>query len=95
MFVVDLYDGRTMKAPEEADRLSSALDWGTLDADIRADILGRFTKNDDGCGPQRVDALEQKLKKANQTAELHRYDADHALFNDTWREVLATGVFTH
>lgn len=35
----------------------------------------------------RVDALEQKLKAAHVPAELHRYDASHAFFNNTRPEV--------
>ncbi|MCP3059136.1 dienelactone hydrolase family protein [Myxococcus sp. K38C18041901] len=54
---------------------------------IRAPILGHFATKDDWCTPERVDALEAKLKKANVPAELHRYDANHAFFNDTRPEV--------
>ncbi|WP_141329643.1 dienelactone hydrolase family protein [Myxococcus sp. AB025B] len=54
---------------------------------IRAPILGHFATKDDWCTPDRVDALEAKLKKANVPAELHRYDASHAFFNDTRPEV--------
>ncbi|GEN06710.1 carboxymethylenebutenolidase [Myxococcus fulvus] len=54
---------------------------------IRAPILGHFATKDDWCTPDRVDALEAKLKKANVPAELHRYDANHAFFNDTRPEV--------
>lgn len=54
---------------------------------IRAPVLGHFAKNDDWCTPGRVDALEKKLKGANVAAEIHRYDAGHAFFNDTRPEV--------
>ncbi|NTX34657.1 dienelactone hydrolase family protein [Myxococcus sp. CA033] len=54
---------------------------------IRAPVLGHFAKNDDWCTPDRVDALEQKLKRAHVPAEFHRYDASHAFFNDTRPEV--------
>jgi carboxymethylenebutenolidase len=50
---------------------------------IRAPVLGHFARHDDWCSPDRVDALEKKLKEANVPAELHRYDAHHAFFNDT------------
>jgi carboxymethylenebutenolidase len=50
---------------------------------IRAPVLGHFAQHDDWCSPDRVDALEKKLKGANIPVELHRYDAHHAFFNDT------------
>jgi len=56
-------------------------------ATIRAPVLGHFAKNDDWCTPDRVDALEKKLKGANVPVEIHRYDAQHAFFNDTRPEV--------
>lgn len=54
---------------------------------IRAPVLGHFARHDDWCTPARVDALEKKLKGASVPAELHRYDAGHAFFNDTRPEV--------
>jgi carboxymethylenebutenolidase len=54
---------------------------------IRAPVLGHFAQHDDWCTPERVDALEKKLKGANVPVEIHRYDADHAFFNDTRPEV--------
>lgn len=54
---------------------------------IRAPVLGHFALRDDWCSPDRVDVLEKKLKGANIPAEIHRYDADHAFFNDTRPEV--------
>jgi carboxymethylenebutenolidase len=50
---------------------------------IRAPVLGHFAKHDDWCSPDRVDALEKKLQAANVAVEIHRYDAQHAFFNDT------------
>jgi carboxymethylenebutenolidase len=50
---------------------------------IRAAVLGHYAKQDDWCSPDRVDALEKKLQGANVPTELHRYDAQHAFFNDT------------
>jgi carboxymethylenebutenolidase len=50
---------------------------------IRAPVLGHFAQEDDWCSPDRVDALEKKLKGANVPVELHRYEAQHAFFNDT------------
>lgn len=54
---------------------------------IRAPVLGHFAQQDDWCTPDRVDALEKTLKEANVPAEIHRYDAGHAFFNDTRPEV--------
>ncbi|MCY1019054.1 dienelactone hydrolase family protein [Pyxidicoccus sp. MSG2] len=54
---------------------------------IRASVLGHFAQHDDWCTPERVDSLEKKLKGANVPVEIHRYDADHAFFNDTRPEV--------
>jgi carboxymethylenebutenolidase len=50
---------------------------------IRAAVQGHFAKQDGWCSPERVDALEKKLKAAHVPTELHRYDAQHAFFNDT------------
>jgi carboxymethylenebutenolidase len=54
---------------------------------IRARVLGHYAKRDDHVSPERVDALEQKLQAAGVPAEIHRYDADHAFFNDTRPQV--------
>lgn len=50
---------------------------------IRGAVLGHYAKQDDWCSPDRVDALEKKLKGANVPTEIHRYDAQHAFFNDS------------
>ena len=50
---------------------------------IKAQILGHFALNDEWCSPPRVDALQQQLKDAKVPFEFHRYDAQHAFFNDT------------
>jgi carboxymethylenebutenolidase len=50
---------------------------------IRAPVLGHYAQHDDWCSPDRVGALEKKLKGANIPVEFHRYDAHHAFFNDT------------
>ncbi len=54
---------------------------------IRAPVLGHYAKVDDWCSPDRVDALEKKLKETGVPVEIHRYDAQHAFFNDTRPEV--------
>lgn len=55
---------------------------------IRAPVLGHYAQHDEWCSPDRVAALEQKLKDAGVPVEFHRYDASHAFFNDT-RKVYA------
>ena len=50
---------------------------------IRAPVQGHFARHDNWCTPERVNELEKKLKDAHVPAELHRYDAHHAFFNDT------------
>jgi carboxymethylenebutenolidase len=54
---------------------------------IRAPVQGHYAKHDDWCSPERVDALEKKLKGAHVPVEIHRYDAEHAFFNDTRPQV--------
>lgn len=61
---------------------------GTADlTKIRCPVLGHFANIDDWCTPERVDALEKKLKGAGVPLELHRYDAGHAFFNEQRPEV--------
>lgn len=50
---------------------------------IRAPVQGHFAMHDNWCSPDRVNALEKNLKDAHVPVEIHRYDADHAFFNDT------------
>lgn len=54
---------------------------------IRGAVLGHYANIDNWCSPDRVNALEKKLKEANVPAEIHRYDAQHAFFNDTRPQV--------
>jgi carboxymethylenebutenolidase len=65
--------------PEEAADLTK----------IRCPVLGHFANIDDWCTPDRVDALEKKLKGAGVPLELHRYDAGHAFFNEQRPEVFS------
>ena len=56
----------------------------SLDATkIKARVLGHFAIHDRWCSPPRVAALEQQLSAANVAFDLHRYDAQHAFFNDS------------
>lgn len=54
---------------------------------IRAPVLGHFAQHDSWCSPDRVSELEKRLKDAHVPMELHRYEAQHAFFNDTRPEV--------
>ncbi len=54
---------------------------------IRAAVQGHYAQVDDWCTPAKVDALEATLKSAGVKAELHRYNAAHAFFNEARPEV--------
>lgn len=51
-------------------------------ADIKVPFQGHFATRDDWCTPQVVDGFEQGLKAAGKTAEIFRYEADHAFVNE-------------
>jgi len=54
---------------------------------IRAAAMGHYASDDDSCPPERVDRLEKKLKAAGVSAQIYRYDAQHAFCNDRRPEV--------
>ncbi|WP_423597330.1 dienelactone hydrolase family protein [Roseateles sp. MS654] len=56
-------------------------------AKIAPPLLGHFATRDDWCTPEKVDALEARMKAAGKPPTLHRYAADHAFFNVTRPEV--------
>jgi carboxymethylenebutenolidase len=56
---------------------------------IKAKVLGHYASRDRSVSPERVDALERTLQKAQVTATLHRYEADHAFANEKRPEVYA------
>ena len=56
-------------------------------AQIKIPFQGHFASRDDWCTPAAVDALEQAMRSADATPEIHRYLADHAFFNQTRPEV--------
>jgi carboxymethylenebutenolidase len=56
-------------------------------AKIAAPLLGHFATRDDWCTPEKVDALEARMKAAGKQPEIHRYVADHAFSNSTRPEV--------
>jgi carboxymethylenebutenolidase len=56
-------------------------------ADVRVPLQAHFANQDDWCTPAAVDAFEVALKAANKTAQIYRYDADHAFVNEQRSEV--------
>ncbi len=55
--------------------------------DIKSAFQGHFANRDDWCTPAAVDALAAATKDSHHDTEIHRYDADHAFFNNTRPEV--------
>jgi len=51
-------------------------------ADIRVPVQGHFANRDDFVAPAAVDAFEKAMKAAGKSAEIFRYDADHAFANE-------------
>jgi carboxymethylenebutenolidase len=51
-------------------------------ADIKVPLQAHFANTDDWCTPALVDAFEAGLKAAGKTAEVFRYDAQHAFVNE-------------
>jgi carboxymethylenebutenolidase len=56
-------------------------------ANICVPFQAHFASKDDWCTPQAGDALEQAMRGAGQTPEIHRYEADHAFFNERRADV--------
>eukprot|EP00752_Nemacystus_decipiens_P000506 g506.t1 len=53
-------------------------------ARMKVPFLGHFATQDDWCTPEAVGLLEAALKESPAPAvELHRYEAQHAFFNET------------
>lgn len=55
--------------------------------DIKAPFQGHFANRDDWCTPAAVDGFEDTIKAHGHEAEIYRYDADHAFFNNARPEV--------
>jgi carboxymethylenebutenolidase len=51
-------------------------------AAIAMPFQGHFANRDDWCTPAAADALEQAMKTAGRTPEIHRYEAAHGFFNE-------------
>lgn len=56
-------------------------------AHIRIPFQGHFASRDDWVTPAVVDGLEQAMRAAGAKPDIHRYEADHAFFNQTRPEV--------
>jgi carboxymethylenebutenolidase len=56
-------------------------------ADIRIPLQAHFANQDDWCTPKTVDEFEAALKAAGKSAEIYRYDAQHAFMNEQRLEV--------
>jgi carboxymethylenebutenolidase len=54
---------------------------------VRVPLLAHFAKHDDWVTPSKVDELENNLRSARASFELHRYDASHAFANENRPEV--------
>jgi carboxymethylenebutenolidase len=59
---------------------------------IKAPVLGHFAQHDEWVTPARVDELEKKLNAGGVKAEIHRYDAHHAFFNEARKKVHDTAA---
>ena len=49
---------------------------------IKVPFQGHFAVRDDWCTPEAVDALEEDMRSGGVDNDLHRYDAEHAFFNE-------------
>lgn len=60
-------------------------------AAITVPFQGHFANRDDWCTPAAADALEQAMKAAGRTPEIHRYEAAHGFFNERRGDVYDAG----
>jgi carboxymethylenebutenolidase len=56
-------------------------------AQIKLPFMGHFASKDDWCTPSAAADLEQAMRAAGQSPQMHHYDADHAFFNASRPEV--------
>ena len=49
---------------------------------MRVPFQGHFASRDDWCTPEAADELEAALKSSGATYEMHRYEGEHAFFNE-------------
>lgn len=53
-----------------------------MPGDVRVPLQAHFASRDDWCTPKTVDVFEAGLKTAGKSAEVYRYEADHAFVNE-------------
>lgn len=51
-------------------------------AKMQVPFLGHFATDDSWCNPEAVDALDEQIRAAGVPYEIHRYEAQHAFFNN-------------
>jgi len=56
-------------------------------AKIKVPFQAHFANKDGWCTPQAADELEKAMRAAGAKPDIHRYDADHAFFNERRGEV--------
>jgi carboxymethylenebutenolidase len=56
-------------------------------ARIEIPFQAHFANLDDWCTPEAADALEQAMKGAGQSPDIHRYEANHGFFNERRADV--------
>lgn len=52
-------------------------------AHMKVPFQGHFASRDDWCTPEAADGLEAALKSSGVPYEMHRYEGEHAFFNET------------
>ena len=50
---------------------------------MNSPFQGHFASRDDWCTPEAADALEASLASSGVNYEMHRYEGEHAFFNET------------
>ena len=56
-------------------------------ANIRIPFQGHFASKDDWCTPAAADGLEAAMRAAGNSPEVHRYEGNHAFFNERRADV--------
>jgi carboxymethylenebutenolidase len=85
--------GVALAAAAQIPELSACVTFYGIPTNERADVnrigcrvQGHFARFDKHVSNDRVDAFESRLQAAGVGAEIHRYHAEHAFFNETIKE---------